>query len=259
MAFITTRIAAHESWGGTGYFEKDGPAPKTRVLFDYCIPPIYWVVREDSGVNSISDLSGKPYAAGIAGASSTLSVFEVFDALGMDDSKLETGTTADLVNAVIDNRLIGVTKASGMVQLDSSLLTIQAATPIKVLSFTEAEMKKFQEHETQKRWIRYDLPTDTLKALLGHGPIVTLTFITGCMSTSELPQEAGYEILKTAVDNWEEWGSLFASSLAYDVLKDQLKEWPAPPHIPLHAGTVQFLKEKGVDVADEFIPPEYKP
>lgn len=186
-------------------------------------------------------------------------VFATFKALGLDDSKLQTGTAEDLTNGVLDKRLIGITKASGNVELDSQLLTIQASTPIKLLGLTEAQWKKFQDADPLRAYVRFDLPANTLKALPGHPAIITQSFITGCQGNSDLPQDVAYQMIKVAVSTWDEWGAVnWKSNGFYNVVRDQLKDWPASPHAPLHAGTVQFLKEKGVTVPAEFIPPEYK-
>ena len=67
IAYLTTLVAAHEAWAGIGKLKDKGPLPGIRILYNYCIPPIYWAVREDSGINDIEQLAGKPYGAGIAG------------------------------------------------------------------------------------------------------------------------------------------------------------------------------------------------
>ena len=72
------------------------------------------------------------------------------------------------------------------------------------------------------------------------------------VSSSDLSEEAAYLITKTLFENQADLIAVHQSA-KYMTVQNALKF-----NIPLHAGTVRYLKEKGIKVPKHLIPPEYK-
>jgi hypothetical protein len=79
--------------------------------------------------------------------------------------------------------------------------------------------------------------------------------LTGAQATSDLPEEAGYAFIKAMWEGGKSiWQAAYPSAANINALELTLKS-----PIPLHAGAVRYLKEKGLTVPAKLIPPEYKP
>ena len=83
----------------------------------------------------------------------------------------------------------------------------------------------------------------------------TYCFSQGAQSSSNLSQETGYKIctaiFETQRDVWE--------AAMPNLASNDMVAYTLASAIPLHAGTVQYLIEKGVSVPESLIPPEYVP
>ncbi len=77
----------------------------------------------------------------------------------------------------------------------------------------------------------------------------------GAIIRADIPQELQYKIIKAIYEHWSEFLAAFP---LYKQYPDPLKITATEPVIPLAAGTVQYLEEKGYSVAQKLIPPEYK-
>ncbi len=78
------------------------------------------------------------------------------------------------------------------------------------------------------------------------------------MSSSRMPQEVGYRIMKAVTQGWKEIGEAFAPSAGLNPIEDAFQHTPDLKGVYFHAGVIQFAKEAGIKVPDRLIPPEYK-
>lgn len=84
--------------------------------------------------------------------------------------------------------------------------------------------------------------------------IQTWAVTTSVSTWSSLPQKEQYKIVKAATANKEDLEKAYPRTKEYNYVEDTIQK----STIPLAAGTVQYLKEKGVKVPDRLIPPVYK-
>jgi len=79
------------------------------------------------------------------------------------------------------------------------------------------------------------------------------------ITNTKLPADVVYRMLKAIFNHVKEMQAGFQGFGPVDV-RDNFNTWCNFRHdfMTLHAGTVRFYKEQGIDVPQYLIPPEYK-
>ena len=239
-------IPEYQSYEGIGEF-KDRQVKKIRQAWIWDYATFNYIVRADSGVNSLKDLEGKKFSVGIPGSSTELSTLAFLEEAGVRVN-IERSSTSDAIASIQDRRIVGMVK--GSTNPDSAILSLMATTPIKILSLRDEDLNKL--FKKFPYLIKMTVTDDTYPKLSGFN---TYAMTTGISMSSDLPQELQYKIVKTVYEHLDEF---FTSQPRYKVFGDPLELTRSKAVIPLAAGTVQFLKEKGFTVPARLIPPEYK-
>ena len=99
----------YESYTGTGTTFAGNPYEEFRILWYYEKSPIQICVAEDSGINSIWDLEGKPFNPGGTGTAASVVIHAAFDALGIKPEYFEAGQ-ADAADAYANRQIVGAVK-----------------------------------------------------------------------------------------------------------------------------------------------------
>jgi TRAP transporter TAXI family solute receptor len=226
---------------------KDRGMKKQRVLIS-AHPQVYvFTVTEESGVNKLADLDGKPYSPGLKGSITEMLAYATFDAIGIKPN-LVFGSTGEAVDAMKDRRIIGFVKASTVNAADSSVQDVATARNVKLLSFSPEEQKKFLAALPMYSFFPVE------NSLYGQtGQSWTIGALFGMAVTPDLDADTVYLIVKTLCEHSEEIGKTYAGVRGIDLAKltSEAKAW-------LHPGTIRYLKEKGFTIDKEQIPPEYK-
>lgn len=239
----------YENYNGVGIFE--GHAFKdARILwyFDEC--PLMFIALEAEHLDKMSDFNGKRLNPGTTGGATPLMTKQVMNSLGIKPDYFEAGS-ASAADAVSNRQIVGTVKAAQSSGADSYFLQIQANVPVTLISMTPEEQRIV--HEKTPYLFPATIPGGTYKGI--DDDILTVKACMGATTTSKLSQEDGYNIVR-AMDSAEGrkiWEAAFPSGAKQDFVKLTLDS-----SVPLHAGTVQYLKEKGVDVPKNLIPEEYK-
>ena len=73
------------------------------------------------------------------------------------------------------------------------------------------------------------------------------------LADKDLPNDLVYEIVKKTIENIDDL--LLVHKSARNV-----KNLPAIKNsvVPIHSGAIKFYKEKGIEIPDKLIPPEFK-
>ena len=82
--------------------------------------------------------------------------------------------------------------------------------------------------------------------------------IVGAVASTSLPEDVGYEIVKAYVEGLEEVASAYPAIKGWDPVADFFENVPPGGEIYAHEGLVRNAQERGVEVPERFIPPEYK-
>lgn len=233
------------NYNGTDQF-KGNANTKARILWYYDHLIAQWVVSKDSGVTKIEDLTGKDFNPGGAGGGIVDITKKTMDLFGVKPRYYE-GTQASAMEAMQNRHIIGLSK-TGPVP-DAFFQQIQVNLPLNILGLTKEQMDKALS--TYPYWSAYTIPAKTYG---DTNEVQTVAVMTGAQVTSDLPEEIGYAFFKAMWEGGKPlWQAAYPSAANVDVLKLTLQS-----SVPLHAGAVRYLKEKGVEVPEKLIPPEYK-
>lgn len=246
---LVTAEAAAQAYLGRGVFEGDEPRTDLRTLWYYVATPNMFIVRSDSGVETLADLSGRPMNPGIPGSSTESIAIATFETLGITP-QLIRGSTADAISATRDGQVIGFVKsAAGVSAPDSSFVELSTFVDVKVLGLTEEQVEQVTEAYPY-------FPPITVPPGVYAGqdePYHTLAVVPGAVATVDsLTEEDAYEIVKHAFDNRAMQEDAFAGVRGVDLAALTLEF----SITPLHAGAVRYFREIGVEVPDHLIPDE---
>jgi len=137
LVMVDTELQAVD---GVGPF-KDKAVPDLAVLYVHDTSALQFAVRADSGVNALTDLTGKKFSAGIRGSGAELLTKQIFAELGINPSWVP-GSIQDSVEGVQNRHLIGYAKyGQGTGALDATMRELLTSTPMKFLGFTPEQKK----------------------------------------------------------------------------------------------------------------------
>lgn len=255
MAYNGTTIdeyIAHGSW------------PELRMMPGYVHSHVFLVVvdvepeeENGDGIETIYDLHGQKFSAGLAGTVTEFNIRRQLEALGIQPDWV-SASYADVVNMAKNQEIVGFARAVTSIALDSLMLDLQSAVDIKILGWPEEDLDAalLATPGTSATWI----PEDALAALPMPG-FYTLGHTTGIFVTTDVPQDVGYRMAKAYVDKWDELVRVWPVAASWIPLETDLAllgeiiELVDMP--PLHAGVVQLMKERDYEVPPELIGPEY--
>jgi len=224
--------------------------PELRIWFNDVDFGNVFLVRQDAGVNSLSDLTGKPYNPGIPGSSADLQTRDVLAALGITPD-YRAASLEDAVEALRNRGIVGYTKATGVGgRPDASMLELEAQVGLKALSLTADQEKQVKAKFPSLTTIT--IPSGVAPDLYPQDSIVLGAGL-GQAVLSDFDADLLYDLTAAIVDHQDEIDQAFPGYGGYDLVEQTLKY----ATIPLHSGAVRYLKEKGATVPAELIPPEY--
>jgi TRAP transporter TAXI family solute receptor len=134
LVMVDTSIQAQD---GTGAF-KDKPVTDLAVLYVHDVVTLQLVARADAGVNTLKDLTGKKFNAGIRGSGAELLTRQMFQVLGIEP-QWSPGSIQDAVEGTQNRQLVGYSKYGVGAGLDSTLRELLVSTPMKYLSFSDEQ------------------------------------------------------------------------------------------------------------------------
>jgi TRAP transporter TAXI family solute receptor len=245
---LISYLAAADLRAGRGFYKKDQARPEIRGIYIYAPLPNVIVVRADSGVEKIKDLDGKPFNPGGLGTTTEAVNFKFFKDIGVSPKFYRAGMK-DAADALKDGRIVGFVKTVASINKPDSLIqTIMATTKLRIVGFEEKHRKYLEPDLAVFFIIPAGVYPEQTEDVLMYGNI----FGVGTRSDG-LSRKNAYQIAKVIFEQTER------QKAAYPVLPDNLVELTIQHStIPLHAGVIDYLKEKGVAVPQELIPPEYK-
>lgn len=239
-------MADYQAYHGIGAFEGN-PVKIGRILIqtDYTVMSI--MVRADSGIKTVRDLEGKRFNGGIPGSLIEETSRWYVKLLGIPNVKMETSSVAEAITSMQDGRIDAWFK--GGAHPDSAILSLMATTKIGIISFSDAELEKL--FADRPYLAKYIVPAGTYKGLPQYQSFGNYE---GVVTRGDLPQALQYKLFKALFEHYDE----------FITANPSWKQFPHPREIttkslvPLAAGTVQYLEEKGIPVPKQIIPPEYK-
>ena len=143
---------------GKGKFTEKG-YDQIRSLWPIPGLVMHWVVTEESGVKSLSELAGKKFIPGGAGSAGARFTKQILDVVGVADKVgLQTVDLNEGVQAVKNRRAVGFSTASSP---PAALVTeISASMPVRLLELPDDAYAK-----VAKQFARYVIPKGTYKGV----------------------------------------------------------------------------------------------
>lgn len=241
---LVTADQAYLAWKGLAHF-KETPYPDLRLLWVYTVSAQYFIVREETGVKALPELTGKKFNPGIRGSASEKVSEAVLASLGIRPDYFRGGTS-DAVDAMKDKRIVGYAKTGIGFNLDASTMDIAVTTPIRILPFSAEDVARVKAQHPYYPWI--EVPAGAVK---GMGGFWTPAIVVGFAAPRTFPADLTYKIVKAINEGYEHQKAAFKGvvpRIPDSTLSVGLS--------PLHAGAVKYYRELGLTVRDALVPAE---
>ncbi len=236
--FTTPPSLVDAAWQGNEPFDDGGDYSGIRTLFPMPFVTIHFVVRADSGIESVSDLAGTTFMAGGVGTFCHGRTASILDILGLSEEVETPDMELSGAPAAIRNRQVdGYATCSS--HPTPQLQELATTVDLRILSFTEEERAALMEQDPMS------------------GPI---TIAAGTYSGQDADIETvGVPVGAYAVNMDDATAELIVSQF-WDQREGLAEENPwwagVSPDLtgqllaPLHPGVVAYYEEAGVDIPD---------
>lgn len=230
---------------------KGKPITNARALISVKPSSVHVVVSEASGITKMEELTGKKFGSGPAANFYTSMVERVLQFLGIKPDFVEKSFD-DLMVDLQNRRLPGLAKTSPWTGMDSMIQQIRATTPIRPLGFSNEQVA------AAKKGLPYTWGPIVAGLYSPQQPELNCLVYTNYLyARADLPEEIAYQITKSISEHWADMVAITPEFKGLDPAKQTL-EFATPGMLPFHPGTVRYLRERGLKVPDEYLPPEMK-
>ncbi len=228
----------YNSSKGQGQFKEAGAFGELRAVMSLHPEPFTVLARKDLGAKNFSDMKGKKFNVGNPGSGTRASLEELIAAMNwkLTDFALASELKADehgpaLCDGKIDGFFYGVGHPSANIQDPTT------TCGAKLVSVTGPAVDKLVK---EKPYYAYaSIPG----GLYPNNPDETKTYgvLATLVSSSKVPADTVYVVVKAVFDNFEEFKKLHPA-LANLKPEDMVKNGNSAP---LHEGAARYYKEKG--------------
>ena len=223
---------------GLGQFKDAGPYGDLRAVMSLHPEPFTVLTRKELNAHSFNDMKGKKFNVGNPGSGTRASLEELLAAMNwkLSDFALASELKADehgpaLCDGKIDGFFYGVGHPSANIQdptttCGAKLVSLTGPAVDKLVS-----EKPYYSYATIPAGLYPNNPAETKT----YGVLATL------VTSSKVPAETVYVIVKAVFDNFDEFKKLhpaLANLKPEDMVKNGLSA-------PLHEGAARYYREKG--------------
>ncbi len=230
---FTNLDLAWDAFQGTGEFDKKLPL---QALLAGHPSHAYLITLEDTGINSVEDLRGKPVSIGppASGAETTARMTLAAHGMSYKDISAKWLGTQETCDALRDKIIVAGFIFSGSPV--PSVMELAVTHKLKIVPIRAEVVKKIQEKHP---YVGIDrLPANTYKNQ--PAPVDLIAWDTYLMANVQLPEDVGYKVTKALLENTKELVS--HPSGAYWTLERTAQKMI----VPRHPGAERYLKERGV-------------
>ena len=200
----------------------------------------------ESGIKTTADLNGKIVGFGSKGMAMDAVFRASFPAMGITPSQIFNDGHAATASAIAD----GQVDAALLFSLPpfAAITELEASRELNFIPLTPEQQKYLVD--TYPFYMPDAIPAGAYKGVKVDTPVVSEWNV--LVVSSEVPEDYAYIIAKTLYENNPELVKVYRG-LTYVNTENAFKF-----NCPLHTGVVKYLKEIGIEVPAEFLPPEYK-
>jgi TRAP transporter TAXI family solute receptor len=228
----------YNAYKGLGQFKDAGAWTDERAVFSVHPEPFTVLARKEANIKSFADFKGKRFNVGNPGSGTRASMEEMLAAMGwkLGDFSLASELKADehgpaLCDGKIDGFFYGVGHPSANIQDPTT------SCGAKLVSLTGPAIDKLIADKPY--YAKATIPG----GLYPNNPDATTTYgvLATVVSSSKVPAETVYQVVKAVFDNFEEFKKLHPA-LANLKPENMIKDGNSAP---LHDGAARYYKEKG--------------
>lgn len=203
------------------------------------------VTRKGSGIKNVTDFKGKTVSIGAPGSGTAFMADLVLKALDipLDSFKVRRLSFNENANALRDGTIdAGVwVVAPGT----SSIMDLATTHEIEIISFTPEQQKKVAE--TYGFYSPWNLEGGIYRGVDKPTPTISVWNVVICQKS--LDTDLVYKLAKVLFEQ-NDYMQKIHPFAKYTTPENAVKQSP----IPLHPGTIKYLKEKGIAVPAKLVP-----
>ncbi|NLY50486.1 MAG: TAXI family TRAP transporter solute-binding subunit [Firmicutes bacterium] len=195
------------------------------------------IVPKESPIKSITDLKGRKVSVGAPGSGNEANARQILDVFGLSYKDIEPFylSYAESADQFKDNHIDVIMLTTGAP--NAGIQDVATVKAIRVLPFTEEEVKKIQEK--YPFFSTFTLPANTYT---GQTEDVLTIAVQACFfGHKDLPEDVVYDLTKTLWENKDELARINAKAEYMDP-DDPVKGIT----VPIHPGALKYYKEAGV-------------
>ena len=203
------------------------------------------VTLKKYGITNIEQVKGRKISTGSPGSGTNFMAEAVFEALGipLDSYKDSRLSFTESANALRDGTIeVGVWSVGPGT---SSILDLATTHDIHIINFTPEQQKKILA--TRKEYSAVDLAGGLYRGVDKAVPTIGVWNVMICQKS--LGEDLVYKLVKALYEH-QDFLLKIHPSASYTTPENAVKFSP----IPLHPGTIKYLKEKGVAVPAKLMP-----
>ena len=203
------------------------------------------VTLKDSGITDIEQVKGRNISSGSPGSGTNFMAETVFKALGIpldsySDSRLSFTESA---NALRDGTIeVGIWSVGPGT---SSILDLATTHEIRIIEFTPEQVDKIVAYN--ENYSAVDLSGGVYRGV--DEPVSTIGVWNVMICQASLDTDLVYSLVKALYEN-NKYLKTIHPSAAYTTAENAVKYSP----IPLHPGTIKYVREKGIEVPAKLMP-----
>ena len=203
------------------------------------------VTLKKSGITNIEQVKGRKISSGSPGSGTNFMAETVFKALDipLDSYKDSRLSFTESANALRDGTIeVGVWSVGPGT---SSILDLATTHDIHIINFTPEQQKKILA--ANKEYSAVDLAGGVYRGV--DNPVPTIGVWNVMICQTSLDTNLVYSLVKALYEN-QDYLLKIHPSASYTTPENAVKYSP----IPLHPGTIKYLKEKGIAVPAKLMP-----
>lgn len=194
------------------------------------------IVREDSGIQSISDLKGKRVSPGIKGYGGEIAFQQILELNDMsydDMAQVEYVGTSDGANQLRDGQLDAV--VTMLVTPVAIFQELDASVGVRLVPISDETVSGLQE--LNPGYIDYTIPQEVYG---GEQDIQSIAAQTTVLVDDNLPEDYVYDLTRILVENKDQWANMNAGMQNFDA---EYSTSNIPGDLSLHPGAKSYYEE----------------
>lgn len=232
---IVQSDVGYRAYNGIGDF-KGNKISKLRSIFSLHPEPFHIVASEASGIKTFGDLKGKRVNIGNPGSGQRSSSEVLFGitSFGLKDMTIESLKASEAPDFLRDNRIDAFCYTVGVGS--AAIMDIASAHKVKIIPVDDKIIDKLKDGRPY--FVSVDIPGGVYPN--NPDPIRTFAVKATLLTTTDIPEEIVYNIVKSVFENFEEFKK------THPALKSLTPEMSLQGMAaPFHPGAAKYYKERG--------------